>query len=80
MLNALDTLAGDNRFLEIRKRRPEHRTLARFEEHARAPRVPRASRRARSSERTHDDVIRQATEEVEKVKRSRGQTTPRPIT
>lgn len=32
VLNALDELAGDNRFVEIRKRRPHHRTLARIEE------------------------------------------------
>jgi len=32
VLNVLDTLAGDDRFIEIRKRRPEHRTLTRIEE------------------------------------------------
>ena len=31
VLNALDTLAGDTRFVDIRKRRPEHRSLARLE-------------------------------------------------
>jgi ABC-2 type transport system permease protein len=30
VLNVLDYLAGDNNFLEIRKRRPAHRTLARI--------------------------------------------------
>jgi ABC-type uncharacterized transport system involved in gliding motility auxiliary subunit/ABC-type transport system involved in multi-copper enzyme maturation permease subunit len=30
VLNVLDYLAGDNRFLEIRKRRPAHRTLTRI--------------------------------------------------
>ena len=68
VLNALDTLAGDTRFLEIRKRRPEHRTLARFEEHAREARSEsiHASEKQREE---HDDVIRQATKEVEKVKK-----------
>ena len=32
VLNVLDELAGDHRFIEIRKRRPKHRTLARIEE------------------------------------------------
>jgi ABC-2 type transport system permease protein len=32
VLNALDELAGDDRFLEIRKRKPKHRTLERIED------------------------------------------------
>ncbi|MEX2122017.1 MAG: Gldg family protein [Pirellulales bacterium] len=32
VLNTLDVLAGDQRFVEIRKRRPQHRTLERIEE------------------------------------------------
>lgn len=32
VLNALDTLAGDDRFVEIRKRRPQHRTLTKIED------------------------------------------------
>jgi ABC-2 type transport system permease protein len=32
VLNALDELAGDKRFIDIRKRRPQHRTLVRIEE------------------------------------------------
>jgi len=31
VLNILDSLAGDDRFLEIRKRKPKHRTLERIE-------------------------------------------------
>ncbi len=59
VLNALDSLAGDTRFLEIRKRRPEHRTLARFEEHAREARKENiAATEAQREE--HDKVIRDA--------------------
>ena len=32
VLNILDSLAGDDRFLEIRKRKPKHRTLERIED------------------------------------------------
>ncbi len=32
VLNLLDVLAGDDRFVEIRKRRPKHRTLTRIDE------------------------------------------------
>jgi len=35
VLNALDALSGDNRFIDIRKRRLQHRTLARIEERTR---------------------------------------------
>ena len=33
VLNTLDTLAGDTRFVEIRKRRPQHRTLVRIDQY-----------------------------------------------
>lgn len=32
VLNTLDSLAGDERFIDVRKRRPEHRTLTTLEE------------------------------------------------
>jgi ABC-2 type transport system permease protein len=32
VLNALDVLAGDTKFVDLRKRRPEHRTLTRIDE------------------------------------------------
>jgi len=32
VLNVLDVLAGDERFLDLRKRRPKHRTLSRIDE------------------------------------------------
>jgi ABC-2 type transport system permease protein len=36
VLNVLDSLAGDNRFMDIRMRRPKHRTLTRVDEHTQA--------------------------------------------
>jgi ABC-2 type transport system permease protein len=36
VLNVLDKLAGDNRFIEIRKRRPQHRILTLIEEKTKA--------------------------------------------
>ena len=39
ILNAIDSIAGDERFLEIRSRRPKHRTLSKFDEHTDAIRA-----------------------------------------
>jgi len=33
VLNAIDSVAGDDRFLEVRSRRSKHRTLSKFDEH-----------------------------------------------
>jgi hypothetical protein len=68
VLNALDTLANETRFLDIRKRRPQHRTLAQFEEHAREARKEGivASEKQRED---HDKVIRNAMKKVEAAKK-----------
>ena len=68
VLNALDSLANEPRFLEIRKRRPQHRTLVRFEEHARAARQEGIAASERQREE-HDKVIRNAMKEIEAVKK-----------
>ena len=43
VLNALDELAGDKRFIEIRKHRPQHRTLVRIEERTKEAKQQAAS-------------------------------------
>ncbi len=68
VLNALDSLSGDNRFLELRKRRPQHRTLERFFAHTQAARDKSAeARRDLSAE--HDDLVKKAQQDFQaKVK------------
>ena len=43
VLNVLDVLAGDQRFLDLRKRRPKHRTLSRIDEITEASREETAA-------------------------------------
>jgi ABC-2 type transport system permease protein len=47
ILNVLDSLAGDQRFLELRKRRPIHRTLTRIEEQTKKAKEEAADARKR---------------------------------
>jgi len=51
VLNVLDVLAGDDRFVEIRKRRPAHRLLARIEEQTKEARKEAADSRERFSKK-----------------------------
>jgi ABC-2 type transport system permease protein len=51
VLNILDELAGDDRFVEIRKRRPAHRMLARVEEATKDAKKDAADSRERFSKK-----------------------------
>ena len=45
VLNTLDELAGDNRFIAVRSHRPQHRTLTRIEEQTKAAKSEAAEQR-----------------------------------
>ncbi len=49
-LNVIDSLAGDERFIDIRKRKPKHRTLERIEDAVAAARDTAETGRARFNE------------------------------
>lgn len=58
VLNVLDELAGDTRFIDIRKRRPQHRTLTQIEEATREARDATAKAREeayKEAEKVRDD-------------------------
>jgi len=62
VLNALDELAGDQRFVDIRKRRPRHRTLLRIEERTKAARQKAAAER--------EDFVKEFEAEEEKQEKA----------
>ena len=64
VLNVLDSLAGDDRFVEIRKRKPKHRTLERIEDAVADAREEAEEKRASfiaqfdEAERTANDAMK----------------------
>ncbi|MCC6125859.1 MAG: Gldg family protein [Pirellulales bacterium] len=65
VLNILDELAGDKRFIEIRKRRPQYRTLERIEEQTREAKQ-RADKVREESMEKYEKYKAAAEAEVEK--------------
>jgi len=72
VLNLLDSLAGDERFIEIRKRRPTHRTLTRIDERTEAARKETARTRKDLQddfERVKEEEQKKLDESIEKMKK-----------
>jgi ABC-2 type transport system permease protein len=64
VLNALDELAGDDRFIAIRKRKPKHRTLERIEDAVASARDEADEKRARFIQE-FDKAEREASESMQ---------------
>jgi ABC-2 type transport system permease protein len=57
VLNVLDSLAGDDRFVEIRSHRPKHRTLARIEQTT-AEAKEKAAKERENYIKEYDDIVK----------------------
>ena len=73
VLNAIDALAGEDRFLDLRKRRPKHRTLTRIEERLDEARKEESVARdnfPQGEGRQHQEGVRQAQRRNEEARAS----------
>ncbi len=74
VLNAVDELAGETRFIELRKRRPKHRTLTRIEEATRQAREETAKireaayKKAETVRKEEQNKLDKRVEEIQKNK------------
>jgi ABC-2 type transport system permease protein len=64
-MNVLDYLAGDERFIDIRKRRPQHRTLERIDQVTEGARKAAADERKKEEEK-FDKVIDEEQKNLDK--------------
>jgi len=64
VLNAIDSIAGDERFLEVRSRRPVHRTLSKFDEHTDVIRRETMDTR-RALQQEYEEAIATAQQDLE---------------
>ncbi|HEY4312028.1 MAG TPA: Gldg family protein [Pirellulales bacterium] len=77
VLNTLDNLAGDDRFIDIRKRRPQHRVLTRIEDRMDTARDASIQERKKFND-DYDQAIAKAqsalNDKVEELKKAGGDT------
>lgn len=66
VFNVLDVLAGDDRFVEIRKRRPRHRTLGRLEEQTK-PLQEEAVELEKDAKEEFDKALRDVEADIERL-------------
>ncbi len=67
VLNVLDGLAGDDRFIELRSRRPKHRTLSRIEERTEDAKTQAAKQREEFMKEYEDAESREQKAMDEKI-------------
>lgn len=75
VLNSLDELAGDDRFIEIRKRRPRHRILSRIEQltaDARQDAIEKTQQYEDEFERAKADAQKKFQDKIDKIQKEKG--------
>ena len=69
VLNAIDSLAQEDRFLDLRKRRPKHRTLTRIEERTEEARKKKAEDRDKFRKEKDDNIKKETDKLNEEMKK-----------